>query len=288
MENRYLGEWITYHLNIGFDKIVLIDNNDTIGPYAENIMDVAEICEGISNGNVEIYPLNNGKYLQQIYYQKVYEQHKYDYDWFCFLDIDEFLTLTTTNSVKDFVQLPQFKDYNSIRLCWCCYGDNDLITVDDDYSVLNRFTKPSFEKDSTLVKTLFRSFKDEDLLFVNSHGPTTVTIKSCNTDGQLLTTPQSAKISRMNTTYNHAYIKHFVTKTIEEYINKKMIRGGSAQSQIDLDNKYNLKNFFRYNKLSDSHVEFLKNNGYNDNEINNYRNKHIIRHNRLMIKYKHN
>ena len=271
MENNYLGEWVSYHLNIGFDKIVIIDNNDTIGSYAENIMDVAEISEGVSNGSVEIYPLNNGKYLQQVYYNKVYEKYKNEFDWFCFLDIDEFLTLTDTNSVKEFVQLPQFKDFNAIRICWKCYGDNDLITVDGNYSVLDRFVEPSFQEDSTLVKTIFRSFGDEDLLFVNSHGPTAVTMKGCNTNGRLLNTPQKASISRKDTTYEHAYIKHFITKTLEEYINKKMVRGGSAQSQIDLNKKYNLSNFFRYNIITDKHIEFLKNNGFDSEDFEQYK-----------------
>jgi hypothetical protein len=28
-ENKYLKDWITYHYKLGFDKIVLCDNNDT-------------------------------------------------------------------------------------------------------------------------------------------------------------------------------------------------------------------------------------------------------------------
>lgn len=258
LENHYLGEWITYHLNIGFDKIVIIDNNDTEGEFAENIYNVHEVTEGIERGVVEVVPLNNGKYLQQIQYMKVYERYKYDYDWFCFLDIDEFLTLTATNSVKEFVQLPQFEDYNAIRLCWKCYSDNNLIGVENNnFSVLERFTEPSKNLDSKMVKTIFKSFKDEEILFPNSHGPVAINIKPCNADGVTVLTPQKSSIKSNDTTYNHAYIRHYPTKTIEEYLNIKLKRGGSAQCDLNLKSKYNLDYFFRYNKLTHEKKKFI-------------------------------
>lgn len=247
LENQYLGEWISYHLSIGFDKIVLIDNNDTEGEFAENIYDVPEV----NDERVEIYPLNNGKYLQQIYYQKVYEKHRHDYDWFCFLDIDEFFTLTDTKSVKEFVQLPQFEGYNTIKLCWLCYGDSGLVKVENDnYSVLERFTEVSNESDSHIIKTMFKTFGDEDLYFPSSHGQLTVSTLACNTNGERILTPQMTRINKNLITLKHAYIRHYRTKTIEEYLNGKIKRGGSAQAQADINNKYGLDYFFRYNKLT--------------------------------------
>ena len=36
-ENKYIMEWVQWHFNIGFDKIVVYDNNDVDG---EKISDV--------------------------------------------------------------------------------------------------------------------------------------------------------------------------------------------------------------------------------------------------------
>ena len=80
LENRYLGEWITHHLNVGFDKIVIIDNNDTIGENAEDVYEVYEIKHGVKEKLIDIFPLNNGKHLQQIYFAEVFHKYKDDYN----------------------------------------------------------------------------------------------------------------------------------------------------------------------------------------------------------------
>lgn len=46
-ENKYIMEWIGYHFRLGFDKIVIYDNNDENG---ERIRDVVGNLQ-----NVQIY-----------------------------------------------------------------------------------------------------------------------------------------------------------------------------------------------------------------------------------------
>jgi hypothetical protein len=268
LENHYLGEWITYHLNIGFDKIVLIDNNDTEGEFAENIYDVIEIKEGVENGNVDIVPLNNCKRLQQIQYMKVYEKYKYDYDWVCFLDIDEFLVLKNHTNINDFVNQDKFNDFNTIRLCWRCYGDNELIeVVDNNYNVRDRLVKESNKLDANMVKVIFRSFRDEEILIPNPHAVVAVSSKCCNSAGVKTTGNQLPKMSINTITYEDAYIAHYPTKTIQEYLDTKIKRGGSAQNQAALNAKYNLKYFFRYNNRSNDKINYIKNRGIDTSDI---------------------
>ena len=254
LENNYLDEWINYHLNIGFDKIVIIDNNDTYGEHRENIHDVSSI----NTPNVEIYPLNNGKYLQQIYYTRIYEKYKYEYDWFMCLDIDEFLTLSNHSTVQEFVKQEKFKNYNAIRLSWLIYGDSGIIESTNNFSV-HRFTNPNYEHvDNRLVKTLFKTFKNEDLFFPNSHGPMAMNMRCCNGDGVEVKFPQHSYIPSCAITHKDAYIRHYITKTVSEYLNKKLIRGGSAQTKSDLNDKYNLRNFFKYNEATHEKINYIK------------------------------
>lgn len=282
LENHYLGEWITYHLNIGFDKIVLIDNNDTEGEFSENIYNVSEVKEGVEREVVEIVPLNNGKYLQQIQYIKVYERYKYEYSWFCFLDIDEFLVLKTHKSIKEFVDQDKFNNFNAIRLCWQCYDDNDLIEViNNNYNVRERFTRLSDCPDSTTVKTIFRSFKDEEVLIPNPHSVMAISLRSCNSVGEEVSLGQKPNIPLMNVSLKDAFIAHYPTKTLQEYLETKIKRGGSAQSLEALKNKYNMNYFFRYNKDSADKRNYLasKNIEYT---IPNSRNKFFEKY----LKYK--
>lgn len=258
LENNYLDEWINHHLNLGVSKIVIIDNNDTYGEFAENIYDVKSVRNNIDNKIIEIYPLNNGKYLQQIYYQKVYEKYKNDFDWFLFLDIDEFLILNNHKTLEDFINQEKFKNYNAIRINWKCYGDNDLVEViNNNYNLKERFTKEIKDSNQNfLVKTLFKSFNDEEILFPNSHGPIACTINSCDTDGNQLYTPQHPKI--LNICHDDAYIAHYITKTIEEYCLTKFKRGGSAQSNLDLNSKYKIDLFFKFNRYTNNKEKIIK------------------------------
>ena len=38
-DNRYIREWLDYHKKLGFDNIILYDNNDSNG---ENILEVID------------------------------------------------------------------------------------------------------------------------------------------------------------------------------------------------------------------------------------------------------
>ena len=40
MENHYLEEWLRHYVSLGIDKIVIFDNNDIEGKYAESIYDI--------------------------------------------------------------------------------------------------------------------------------------------------------------------------------------------------------------------------------------------------------
>lgn len=270
MENRYLGEWINYHLKKGFDKIVLLDNNDTVGPLAENICDVPEVSEGIKNGVVDVIHINDRKVLQQLYYTKVYYKYMSEFDWFLFLDIDEFFTPVEVDNVKDFCKRDKFKDFDAIKLIWKCYGDSNIIDVKDgNYRCLDRFSIcVSADDRDNYSKTLFRNMGDDELFFPSAHSPLSVTMRFCDPLGNQIYHGASfnAKYT-LGSVEDVCYVSHYITKSLEEFIDTKMKRGGSAQSISDVSKKYTLKLFFTFNDITPKKIEYLKARGFDTSDL---------------------
>ena len=104
MENNYLREWVEYHKSIGITHIFLYDNNDVDGETFDNV-----INDYITDGYVEVFDVRGKKgsviwrkgytSLQIEVYDECYQKHKNEYDWFAFIDIDEFI-ITVDNNIN--------------------------------------------------------------------------------------------------------------------------------------------------------------------------------------------
>lgn len=237
-ENNYIKEWVDYHLNLKFDHIFLYDNNDINGE---------KISDKINNENVSIIDYRGRKYAQPDAYTNCFNVNKSLYDWFLFIDIDEFLVLEKTNDIHDFLNDSIFENSNIIRLYWKHFDDNDLIKVENDnYNVINRFTREIIHRHNCAGK----SFINKNFVFTvknkvtahgvcdNSHAVNALG-KECK-NGEYLISYDNHPI------YKNAWINHYPTKTIEEYIKQKYFRGDVSTPKFN--NKYcNLEHFFDYN-----------------------------------------
>ena len=108
MEDYYLEEWLEYNHKLGFDKIILYQNDwrcDIDKPYLQK-----EICDGRS--------------IQVPLYNNVL-QNNTEYDWIGFIDCDEFIVLKKHNNIKELID--EYKDKtNVIGLNWFIYGNMGL------------------------------------------------------------------------------------------------------------------------------------------------------------------
>ena len=100
MENRYLEEWLRHYVSLGVDKIIIFDNNDTQGKYAENIFDIDYVKDCKDNNIIDVYPIPEEKQAQTRSYNKCYEIYGDKYDWLMFFDIDEFLMLEKAKNIN--------------------------------------------------------------------------------------------------------------------------------------------------------------------------------------------
>lgn len=253
-ENEYILEWVDYHLNLGFSKIYIHDNNDFNG---EKISDV--IDRKVYGDKVEIIDVRGQKYIQKKVYNDFY--NKYDFDWCAFIDLDEFITFSSNSDYSDINDyVSKYNQYEAIHLNWLCYGDNGY-SKKTLSSVISRFHKPVMPNDfkytylfpeNNHIKSIIKKGLDINWVLDNNdwssnpHTPYGLK-KIVDEKGTLLSSNSPFK------PYSHdiIYIRHYFSKTIEEYALK--IKRQCADCATDF---YNFSKFYRANRLTLRKLKF--------------------------------
>ena len=222
-ENEYLGEWIDYHLKLGFDKIYIYDDNPKDYP---DIKEIPEIKKNLCKKVFIIKPLETKLYQHIPFYNKFYSSHIFK--WAMFIDIDEFLVLPGFKNIKEFLNQEKFNDTVQIMFPWMFYGDSGHLKKKEGSKILKRFTKPSDSgkwiddaKETNLIlgKCAVRG-NLPGVRFGCTHCLNfTVPIlnknlKSSNGEYMLFSSP------KIRPDYSAPYLKHFFTKSAEEFVDK--------------------------------------------------------------------
>ena len=214
-ENLYIKEFVEYYKNIGLDKIYLFDNNDLEGEYFDKILN-----NYIKDKFVEIIDVRGLSSIQIPIYNYCYQKNKDKYDWIGFLDLDEYLYIKSNESIKIFFNNKRFDKCQTVFFNWVIFNDNDLIQY-ENRPLLDRFTKP------TLKHSGGKSFVRGNInnLFIPSSHIIGINIKHiCNSKGKIIY-PKNYLMNAFEKN-SIAYIKHFYSKTVEEFCHK--INKGNA------------------------------------------------------------
>ena len=257
-ENLYIKEFVTHYKNLGYDHIFLYDNNDVNGEKFEDV-----IQEEINENFVSIinYRGYSSKYLnaQLFAYYFCYERYKRDFDWLSFFDIDEYLYINNTNiSIQDFFDNKRYEKCQQIKINWLIYSDNDFLKYENK-TLKERFTKESIGKLSNRhIKATVRGSLPSNY-WANAKNPHSTiynVFKACTSSGIKISSNKSLIIPD----YEFAHLKHYTTKTIEEYCNK--IKRGKATREFIINEK-NLKDrfdlFFEINRKTKEKVDYFNN-----------------------------
>lgn len=235
-ENQYAPEWVAHYRALGFDHIYIYDNNHDGEELFETVLG-----ECVADGFVTVIDWRDreGASTQRDAYNDCYARFGRKHDWMAFFDFDEFLCFSNARdneitALRDnaspllaFLQHPP-ASFNCILINWMNMTDSGLVR-NDGRPLMERFTEPmSFDKtgiagdfpENNHVKCIVRSGINGLAFLRNPHVPTTPTLHCCNAKGE----PVRQK-SRIPYTHDVAYLKHFTTKTIEEWLSNKMQRG---------------------------------------------------------------
>lgn len=255
MENRYAVEYVEYYKTIGFDKIFIYDNNFNDEEYFEDVLK-----SYIDDGFIEITNYRDKEVCQLEAYQDCYNKHNKEYDWIAFFDFDEFLYIVNDGKIKDFLSNEKFKNFQTIHVNWMNYGDNDLVYYEDK-PVQERFKVP-LEYDLCMtydfpenfhIKSIIKSGIDNFTWTVNTHIPST-SLKACDCNGI-----ECKNSSFKPYNYDKCYLKHYYTKTIEEWLTHKYKRQYADRVHEKLNTNELINRFFKLNKKTEEKEKFIEN-----------------------------
>jgi len=248
-ENLYIQEFIDYYRELGYNHIFIYDNNDIDGEKFEDV-----IQKEIDKGFVSIinYRGDRDKPLFRAYID-CYEKNNKNYDWLSFLDIDEYLELKPKGiKIQEFLNNERYKNCQNVKLNWVLYSDDEKLHYENK-PVYKRFNTPLFQNIlNNHVKSTVRGNLSTNY-WVGAPTPHTGNNKynCCSSSGK-----QISKNSSFNWPYDYeyGYIKHYRTKTIEEYLNK-MKKG---KPDFIMDYNYMIDMFFKTNKKTKEKLDIFK------------------------------
>ena len=249
-ENLYAREFIEYYKQLGFDKIIIFDNNNLEDEKIEDVLQVyikANFVTIINARGVESaqIPILNYCYL------------KYNmlFDWIAFFDFDEFLFINGSKTIKDYIYNIRFQKCQTVLFNWYFYDDNDLEKYENK-KVLERFKRPSIK--SKGVKSIIRG-NLKDIIIPSAHIIGINVKYFCDSNGKRVFPTSFYNINFPKDCL--AYIKHFYTKTAEEFCDK--ISKGDIQFHKNHPNyrtiiQNKIDKFFSLNKITYEKINILE------------------------------
>ena len=202
-ETKYVGEWVTHHVGLGFDKVIIYDNE-------------SQTPLQCKEATVKYWPSTPDAAPQALAYNDCLNENGSHFDWVIFLDLDEFLNLKKHTSVKEF--LADYANVDAICINWRMFGSSGRVN-DEVQPVTERFVYAS-EKEfppNAHVKTFFRP---EAVSYANVHVPTL-------REGRLAVSVQGNRLKQelsslnFDVDYSTAQINHYFTKSLREFSEKR-------------------------------------------------------------------
>jgi hypothetical protein len=202
-EQDYIKEFIHYHIELGFKRIFLYDNEDT--PFYETFLE--KYKEYLT---VYHLPFNNYKkpvqYVALDHFTTTFMKDPITH--VAHIDIDEFIVLKKHNTIQEFIEEYIVGTTVGIAMNWRLFGDSGK-TEKTNEPVTQRFTMCQ-EKGDKHIKTLFR--RDAFLSYNFVHDIITIKGFIKSTNGKIIRGPFNEDID-----FNVIQLNHYKCKTFTEY-----------------------------------------------------------------------
>lgn len=226
-EERYIEDWIKYHMGLGFDKVVIYNNDDDQTILPKLLQDY------VDKSSVTIIPWRNipGKNMQFFAYENFVKRFGKQYKYAAYLDVDEFLVLNKHRSVKDLIEEFFTAKVGSIAIHWYLFGTNNHRRY-KHLPVVQRFTRRS-RKLTSISKSI--NLSKAVLGFNSAHAPilkAKYVHLDLNRKGRILSD-------------SIAHINHYISKSMQECRERSMIRG-----RVPRHRKHNFSTL-KYNEVRD-------------------------------------
>lgn len=231
-EQDYIKEWVAFHKAVGFDKIILY-NNDTMDNMVE------EIIPFIEDGYV-IYNEIHGTVQQLNAYNDALRKYSKLFRYLAFIDCDEFLfPVDEKETVLSVIEktMKQDRHAGGIAVNWVMYGSSGHETKPKGLLIENFLWRAIPPKPGTrCVKTICNP--DLVVRFDHSHYP-------IYKRGIYAITPKGNRClgwSNPVTEYVGLRINHYFTKSKEQWIERRKFDVATTTNLRTIDQFYEHNN----------------------------------------------
>lgn len=229
-ENRYLEQWIEYHIKLGFEEFILFEDegskphDDIIKQFDSNVKIL--LYKGVlRHDNIEFKDLTCFKF--------VFQNHP-EVTWGIKLDPDEYLDLGKYTTIHEYISFLQSQINNQITeivFNWHLYNANGRVYEPSiyKYNLLETYKNEinvnelNFKASTNISKNIYSLPKTLMLFTYFQDRSDDIINKNIAIDfpHRLLVTNIA-----INAEYSTgAYIKHFITKSFNEYYKRLKLRG---------------------------------------------------------------
>ena len=214
-EDHYLEEWLNYNQKLGFDKVIMYQND-----WRTNLEH--PILEK---------RISDGKSIQVPTYNLFLDTER-EYDWVGFIDCDEFIVLKKHNNIKELIE--EYKDRtNVIGLNWTIYGNMGIVSREGN-SLLKPFKMRNKDTDKHVKVLVNKNSFERMQLPHNTFG------FAMDTNGHKFMGPFNP-----GGPMDVAYINHYHNKTKEDWIDRCKRGRADCSIQHELsrwDDEININN----------------------------------------------
>lgn len=278
-ENRYAREYVEYYKSLGFDKIFLCDNNRSGEERFEDVL-----RDHIEGGFVKVLNYRDRSGVQRDAYEEVYQKYGSKYSWMAFFDFDEFFTIVSGKSIHELMR--EYSGFDCVLFNWQCYGDNGLV-ADDGRDLCERFTKPlpfdlsvQYENvpENNHIKCIVHGGLPSAQFYLNPHVPSN-RMRCCNSCGEPCEQKAFHKYD-----FSVAYLKHYITKTAEEWAANKWQKGTGNKENIEGFRSMYAGRFFAYNEWTQEKEDIMRRcTGMPPKAVSNHRTVVIVNFNTQVL-----
>lgn len=245
-EGLYIEEWVDYHLALGFGRVIIYDNNV---PGDDSLYEI--LASHVKDGRVEIVDYRGMVNFQVQAYNDCLDRHRNDIGWIAFIDVDEFVTFAEDSgyvTIGQYLEDAEKAGADVIYANWMLFGDSGKVRYEPG-PVTERFTETAVKdyEANTHVKSIVST--SAKVRF--GHNPHNVNRKFCMHRAMIMDdcfVPVEKNRPRKSISYSKLYLRHYVTKTIEEFVLQKVRRGAADCKEKKKYTIYTLDRFYMFNE----------------------------------------
>lgn len=224
-EQQYLDDFIKYHLNLGINHIFIFEDKNSASH-----KEITDNYKSVTLNSVDI--LQPTVYSQREYIKKglIWIKDNFDYDWCFSIDCDEFITVTEPLEQV----LENYTKHDALMLHWKNYGCSGHIT------------KPIYNKPIWEIYVEECGYSRTDKKYCNC---TKMCFNMHNLQERFIYGNHTALCNyvkpdftwdRTKTVFGKIYIRHYITKSFEEYVWKLTKRGMMCPQHRKIDDFFEM------------------------------------------------